>query len=108
MMPKIQQPIAATPAAADGSEYQRWNSPIPYLFGGIAMALGVLALALVILACSYRNSSSSSSEKAAGEESPPDLEPRMVVIMAGETNPTHLAKPLAAAGASRPPPLRRV
>ncbi|EMS55522.1 hypothetical protein TRIUR3_12089 [Triticum urartu] len=30
-----------------------WQSPVPYLFGGLAAMLGLIALALLILACSY-------------------------------------------------------
>ncbi|KAG6420990.1 hypothetical protein SASPL_117536 [Salvia splendens] len=100
MEANIQHPTTTTAAAADAS-FQRWNSPIPYLFGGLALVMGVVALALLVLACSYRNSSSSeesSSEKSV-KEAPalqPEMEPRIVVIMAGETNPTYLAKPIAA------------
>ncbi|KAH6803065.1 hypothetical protein C2S51_034511 [Perilla frutescens var. frutescens] len=100
MKPKMEEPITTTPAAA-GVGFQRWNSPIPYLFGGLALVLVVVALALIMLACSNRNSSS--SEQSSDEKSEkavhalqPEMEPRIVVIMAGETNPTHLAKPMAA------------
>ncbi|KAJ1382513.1 protein GLUTAMINE DUMPER 2-like [Sesbania bispinosa] len=30
-----------------------WHSPVPYLFGGLAAMLGLIAFALLILACSY-------------------------------------------------------
>ncbi|KAF5787554.1 putative protein glutamine dumper [Helianthus annuus] len=30
-----------------------WHSPVPYLFGGLALILGLIAFALLILACSY-------------------------------------------------------
>ncbi|KAL8038488.1 hypothetical protein ABFX02_11G110700 [Erythranthe guttata] len=110
--PRIQHPTTTTTttmAAAGGSGLQRWNSPIPYLFGGIALMLGAIALALIILACSYRNSSAtSSSSESSNEKSEKhvdslqaEAEHRIVVIMAGETNPTHLAKPIAAAAARR-------
>lgn len=99
MRPNIQHPTTTTPAAAGGG-FQRWNSPIPYLFGGLALVLGVVALALIILACAYRNSSSdqSSNEKSnkPAHALQPEMEPRIVVIMAGETKPTYLAKPIAA------------
>lgn len=101
MIPEIQHPTNTTPAAG-GVGMQRWNSPIPYLFGGLALVLGLVALALVILACSYRNSDddeSSSNEKSsekAAHALQPEMEPRIVVIMAGDTNPTYLAKPIAA------------
>ncbi|KAL1563213.1 protein GLUTAMINE DUMPER 5-like [Salvia divinorum] len=100
MAANIQHPTTTTAAAADAG-FQRWNSPIPYLFGGLALVMGVVALALLVLACSYKNSSSEeepSSEKSVKAAPPlqPDVEPRIVVIMAGETNPTYLAKPIAA------------
>ncbi|KAL6567841.1 hypothetical protein OROGR_001509 [Orobanche gracilis] len=31
----------------------QWHSPVPYLFGGLAAMLGLIAFALLILACSY-------------------------------------------------------
>lgn len=108
MTPNIQHPTTTTPAAAGGG-FQRWNSPIPFLFGGLALVLGVVALALMILACAYKNSSPSLSEEEASNKAAcalqPEMEPRIVVIMAGETNPTHLAKPIAAV---TPPPHQQV
>lgn len=103
MSPRIQHPTTTTPAAAGGG-VQRWNSPIPYMFSGLALLLGAIALALVILACSYcRNSSSSSSASSNIDKSEKntealqaEAEPRIVVIMAGQTNPTFLANPVAA------------
>lgn len=98
------------PSAVSG--IHSWNSPLPYLFGGLAVMLGLIALALIILACSYKKSStttdeeqqrssSSSSDDDVIEEKSPKLvlqpseimEPRIVVIMAGDQNPTYLAKP---------------
>ncbi|KAL0396636.1 UNVERIFIED_CONTAM: protein GLUTAMINE DUMPER 5 [Sesamum calycinum] len=95
MMPKIQHPTNTTTAAAGGG-FQRWSSPVPYLFGSLALVLGVIAMALVILVCSYRSPSSEEKPEKSVHALQPDMEPRVVVIMAGETNPTHLAKPLAA------------
>lgn len=78
------------------------NSPMPYLFGGLAFVLGLIAIALLILACSYRkslsNSSSENAEKAATKQveiEVLDSEPKIAVIMAGEENPTYLAKPVS-------------
>ncbi|XP_047949278.1 protein GLUTAMINE DUMPER 5-like [Salvia hispanica] len=100
MEANIQHPTTTTAAAADAG-FQRWNSPIPYLFGAIALVMGVVALALLVLACSYKRSSSGeeSSTQKSVKEAPalqPEMEPRIVVIMAGETNPTYLAKPIPA------------
>ncbi|GAB4832477.1 hypothetical protein Ancab_006499, partial [Ancistrocladus abbreviatus] len=79
----------------------RWNSPIPYLFGGLALMVGLIAVALIILACSYKKSSSDGDD---GNKEPGEMvavkldnEPKVVVIMAGDDNPTYLAKPVPAA-----------
>ncbi|CAL5325962.1 hypothetical protein CsSME_00005327 [Camellia sinensis var. sinensis] len=96
-----------TTTTVNGSIHQ-WNSPIPYLFSGLAVMLGLIAFALVILACSYKKSSSSSSSSSsnssthAGEKPvrpPPEMEPKIVVIMAGDENPTYLAKPVSSSQA---------
>ncbi|KAL3526659.1 hypothetical protein ACH5RR_011315 [Cinchona calisaya] len=82
----------------------RWNnSPLPYLFGGLAVMLGLIAVALITLACSYRKypgfqpSSETENDIDDQEDKPPraalEMEPRIVVIMAGDQNPTYLAKP---------------
>ncbi|CAL0314697.1 unnamed protein product [Lupinus luteus] len=77
------------------------SSPIPYLFGGLALLLGLISIALFIIACSYRKHYSSSTTN--GDEEKPtnkvvemkvDSEPKIVVIMAGENNPTYLANPV--------------
>lgn len=66
--------------------------------------LGLIALALIILACSYKKSPNNSSNDDAEEEKSakpvrvlqPEWEPRIVVIMAGDNNPTYLAEPVSA------------
>jgi len=76
-------------------------SPIPYLFGGLALMLAVIAVALLIVACSYRKHYYVSNS-ASDEEKPPKMEekkidvsePNTVVIMAGESKPTYLANPV--------------
>ncbi|KAK7273238.1 hypothetical protein RIF29_14287 [Crotalaria pallida] len=96
-----------------GAVFRNLSSPIPYLFGGLALMLGLISIALLILACSYRKHYSSSSTSAAGneEEKPTNMmvdtkvnsEPKIVVIMAGENNPTYLAKPVSSTSyAERP------
>ena len=84
--------------------FKTLSSPIPYLFGGLAIMLAVIAVALLILAWSYRKQYYTSSNSASDEEKPPPIkmvekeenvsEPKIVVIMAGESNPTYLAKPV--------------
>ncbi|XP_057959971.1 protein GLUTAMINE DUMPER 5-like [Malania oleifera] len=94
-----------------------WHSPVPYLFGGLAAMLGLIAFALLILACSYWKLSGDfdggdrdvesgagrgDGEKAGGgtgKAEPPVFEEKIVVIMAGDDRPTFLAKPLSARAA---------
>lgn len=97
------RPTTSTNATTSEVGFHRWNSPVPYLFGGLALMLGLIALALVVLACSYKaTSSSSSGEDEAKPTRPshvlqPEMEPKIVVIMAGDENPTFLAKPVSSA-----------
>ncbi|XP_020220403.1 protein GLUTAMINE DUMPER 6 [Cajanus cajan] len=80
-----------------------WKSPIPYLFGGLAVMLALISVALVILVCSYRKRASSQSSSSEAEDdmkqAMPKIveinsEPEVLVIMAGEHKPTYLAKPI--------------
>jgi hypothetical protein len=105
-----------------------WQSPVPYLFGGLAAMLGLIALSLLTLACSYWKLSGSILA-AAGEpdDDDDDLErhaggagagsrsragdgkaaaaagehwrEHVVVIMAGDERPTFLATPASGRGA---------
>ncbi|KAJ3693378.1 hypothetical protein LUZ60_008858 [Juncus effusus] len=85
-----------------------WHGPIPYLFGGLAAMLGLIALALLILACSYwklnslLSNSSNSDEtpptaagdsKPVGSTSPVILHQLFAVFMPGEDKPTFIATP---------------
>ncbi|KAL6287643.1 hypothetical protein ACE6H2_012033 [Prunus campanulata] len=100
-------PSAHSTAAATGHDavLRNWKSPIPYLFGGLALMLGLVAVALLILACSFHKtpSSNSSTSSDADQDQKPtrpvdieaaDSEPKIVVIMAGEKTATYLAKPI--------------
>ncbi|URD90286.1 hypothetical protein MUK42_27024 [Musa troglodytarum] len=75
-----------------------WRTPIPYLFGGLG-AMGILiAISLVILLCSTcKSSSGENSELSTLHEKatavPPDMEPRILVVMAGDDMPTFVARP---------------
>lgn len=86
-------------ATSSMSRTHLWSSPIPYLFGGLALTLILIAAALIILACSYRKRASGAPHEA--DEKLPravmvplDAEPKIVVIMAGDDMPTCLAKPV--------------
>lgn len=91
------------------SELNRWNSPIPYIFCGLALImLGLAGLALIIRSCSCRESSSESSNERNPTNPLHSLQTEMetrvkVVIMAGETNPTFLAMPVPSISISKSP-----
>ena len=90
-----------------------WHSPVPYLFGGLAAMLGLIAFALLILACSYWKLAGQLDEReeerqrdrdleSGGEKEAGDNENKVVkvyeekflVIMAGDQKPTYLATPM--------------
>ncbi|KAL5559593.1 hypothetical protein UlMin_035804 [Ulmus minor] len=98
-------------AAAMASQKSPWHSPVPYLFGGLAAMLGLIAFALLILACSYwrfsgrmddgedgRRDLESGGEKEDSGKSVKVYEEKIFVqvIMAGDENPTFLATPVCA------------
>ncbi|KAF9684050.1 hypothetical protein SADUNF_Sadunf04G0077300 [Salix dunnii] len=79
-----------------------WRSPIPYLFGSLGILLSIIAVALITLACSYcrKHCGNSSGDEQAKPAAIPlsspvlDAEPKIVVIMAGESKPAYLATPV--------------
>ncbi|XWS73189.1 hypothetical protein CRYUN_Cryun02cG0104800 [Craigia yunnanensis] len=94
-----------------------WHSPVPYLFGGLAAMLGLIALALLILACSYwklsgylENGEGGQGERdleageGKGDETQkvvaPVMEQKFFVIMAGEVKPTFLATAISSSSSS--------
>ncbi|KAJ6849790.1 protein GLUTAMINE DUMPER 5 [Iris pallida] len=46
-------PHEMAPSSSSVEHSSTWHSPVPYLFGGLAAMLGLIAFALLILACSY-------------------------------------------------------
>lgn len=93
--------------------HSTWNSPVPYLFGGLAAMLGLIALALLTLACTYwrlngylqstgtngeqnSNSASQTGKAPTGGDAQmaPPVQEHVAVIMAGEAKPTYLATPV--------------
>ncbi|XP_041019058.1 protein GLUTAMINE DUMPER 3-like [Juglans microcarpa x Juglans regia] len=100
-------PLAAQP-------HLPWHSPVPYLFGGLAAMLGLIAFALLILACSYwrlsgylEGDGAAERDLEAGEgksddtqKPPPVFEEKILVIMAGEVKPTFLATPMSSRSSS--------
>lgn len=100
-------PSNNTDATVSHSFWQ-WNSPLPYLFGSLGIMVALITVALVMLACSIHKQSSrtsSTTSTAAMEEksikvgndddSSNNSVPQILVIMAGNDNPTHLAIPIA-------------
>ncbi|KAI8541794.1 hypothetical protein RHMOL_Rhmol08G0089600 [Rhododendron molle] len=78
-----------------------WNSPIPYLFGGLFLVLGLISWALIMLIWSYRKQSNSNNNPIptfADHQRPTriaeaDLGPKVLVVMAGDNKPTFIATP---------------
>lgn len=92
---------ASTSVPVTGS--QLWKSPIPYLFGGLAVMLLLIGVALVILACSHRKRSSTSPSQGEDDHKSAlptvDAEPKIVVIMPGDDKPTYIATQLITSSA---------
>ncbi|XP_052210248.1 protein GLUTAMINE DUMPER 2-like [Diospyros lotus] len=99
-------------AAATTVQSSPWHSPVPYLFGGLAAMLGLIAFALLILACSYwklaghlengeTRDEGEERDLEGGHDNPevcpgkalPEFEEKILVIMAGDVKPTFLATP---------------
>ncbi|KAI5414889.1 protein GLUTAMINE DUMPER 3 [Lathyrus oleraceus] len=108
-MAAYRQPMSTTERAPTSPQipHSPWHSPVPYLFGGLAAMLGLIAFALLILACSYwklsgyleGNGESERDLEAGQETNDTDQKPqkpyeeKILVIMAGQAKPTFLATP---------------
>ncbi|KAK1438949.1 hypothetical protein QVD17_04762 [Tagetes erecta] len=81
------------------SSFWRFDSALIYLFGGIAAMLGLIVIALAILACSQRNRQStpaahdSETGKGIMKHLQSNNSPKFVVVMAGDKIPTYVAAP---------------
>ncbi|KAJ8497302.1 hypothetical protein OPV22_007854 [Ensete ventricosum] len=103
-------------SASSGLPHLSRQSPVPYLFCALAMMLGLIGFAFLILACSYWKLASyleSGSERGGRDRDmdgpanggdvakpPPPCEESVVVIMAGDCKPTFLATPVASRAAT--------
>lgn len=104
--------INASPSPSAVPPHNAWHSPVPYLFGGLAAMLGLIAFALLILACSYwrlsnyleeagESNSGDATKQDEGEAKPPPcFVEGFVVIMAGDHKPTFLATPISSRASS--------
>lgn len=90
---------------------ESWQSPVPYLFAGLASMVLLMTVAFLVLSCSYWKSCADSEELTirsasaqAGEQIQEiqyivDAEENVMVIMAGDEKPTYLGKPISHANA---------
>ncbi|GAA0150396.1 hypothetical protein Leryth_002913 [Lithospermum erythrorhizon] len=105
--------IQTIAASAPSVQRSPWHSPVPYLFGGLAAMLGLIAFALLILACSYwklsgdHENGETERDLEAGEggdgalkAAPPVYEEKFLVIMAGQEKPTFLATQISSRASS--------
>ncbi|XP_019197852.1 PREDICTED: protein GLUTAMINE DUMPER 5 [Ipomoea nil] len=114
-MTKVEGFTAAAPASP--TPRSPWHSPVPYLFGGLAAMLGLIAFALLVLACSYwrlsgyleNNGNDDDRDLEAGGDgngdnpakaAAPVFEEKVLVIMAGQGKPTFLATPVPSRASS--------
>ncbi|KAL5071550.1 hypothetical protein RYX36_022437 [Vicia faba] len=70
-----------------------WHTPIPYVFGGLTAIIGLIALALLALVCSYCSNNQDKESDSQTKEPIKAYEERVLVIMAGNEKPTFLATP---------------
>lgn len=71
-----------------------WKSPIPYLFGGLALILLLIVFSLAILVCTGRKGSSEEGRlipSGSGDVELGGKPPLVVVVMAGDDHPKYLA-----------------
>lgn len=112
MVPSTTTPTTDNGNGNDPPSFWQWTSPLPYLFGSLGIMVALITVALVMLACSIhkqssRSSSSTSAAAAAAameeksikvgidDDSSNNGVPQILVIMAGDDNPTHLAIPIS-------------
>ncbi|KAL8545138.1 hypothetical protein ACS0TY_005361 [Phlomoides rotata] len=70
-----------------------WQPPVPYLFVGLLATLGLIAFALLLLACSYRKHHGGAADEKDGGRSDAEAPP-VLVIMAGDAMRSPLSWPL--------------
>ncbi|OIT22026.1 hypothetical protein A4A49_39623 [Nicotiana attenuata] len=98
---------ATSASSSMGSSFWTWRSPLPYLFGSLAIMLVLIVVALIVLACSFHkrlSSATTSSEKSArpAANAIVEMSPRVVVIMAGDQKPSHIGVPISSSSSDKP------
>ncbi|KAJ3679089.1 hypothetical protein LUZ60_017100 [Juncus effusus] len=91
------RPIGDMTSSNSGGSHA-WAWPNPILYGGIFLLLAIIAVSLVVLACShwrsYRKTRSNQLSTDHQSVGPKEMETRVAVIMAGDDKVTYLAKPI--------------
>ncbi|RVX06363.1 protein GLUTAMINE DUMPER 2 [Vitis vinifera] len=88
--------MAADTTSSNG--FWQLNSPLPYLFVGLALLLGVIAVALIILSCSHKQPPADLATDDDKDKPPKPMHTdpdTVLVVMAGDDSPKYLAKPMA-------------
>nr|XP_043630797.1 protein GLUTAMINE DUMPER 2-like [Erigeron canadensis] len=103
------EPTSSTFSTSTNSaaHHSPWHSPVPYLFGGLAAMLALIAFALLVLAYSYfklyrtmnndlESGNNNREDKQEHYKAPIVFEDnKYLVIMAGQAKPTFLATPIS-------------
>ena len=78
-----------------GSGYSVWQTPFPYIIGGVGAVIAFVGFSLFILACSHWKLKSTGYSQETTSSSNDDE--KVVVIMAGDDTPSAiaLAKPIS-------------
>ncbi|KAE8690990.1 Protein GLUTAMINE DUMPER 3 [Hibiscus syriacus] len=108
--------VTAASPPPSAAPHSTWHSPVPYLFGGLAAMLGLIAFALLLLACScwklsgYLGNEGDNRDLEEGQGKGVEstekggaaavVEQKFLVIMAGQVKPTFLATPISSTGRS--------
>ncbi|TMW80079.1 hypothetical protein EJD97_024123 [Solanum chilense] len=83
------------------NSFWQWKSPLPYLFGGLALTMALIIVAIILLVFSFYQPCSGDDEeedksasRGNNSTSMAEMSPRIIVIMAGERKPTHIGVPI--------------
>ncbi|KAM3286358.1 hypothetical protein CQW23_05506 [Capsicum baccatum] len=101
-MSETKSTTSMVPAVNGTCSLWHWQSPLPYLFCGLALTLALIFVALILLACSLHQRTLSDEEDQDKSTSPSnnsstmvEMSPRIIVIMAGNQKPSHIGVPVS-------------